>query len=426
MRILFLSQHCDPEPFTRICPLARVLSERGHSVEVLTGFPNYPQGRLYPGYRQRFLQREDLGGVPVLRVPLFPDHSRSAIRRIVSGVSLSLSTTLWGLHYARRPEIVFCYGHPNIVWGARVLQWRFGIPWIYDVQDLWPDTILASGITPPRFLMKIIESYVNRLYCQAPGLTAISPGLREALIARGAAAECVWTVYNWADETRPLCVAREAALAKRWGLEGKFVVMYAGNLGLAQGLEAVLEAAALLAPRRPEVHIVFMGSGVKEPELKALAQRRQLPNVTFIPHQPPAEMGRYLGLADALLIHLLPHPLFDITIPSKTQDYLRSGKPIVMATRGDAAELVRRAGAGVLCEPGDAHSIAAAIEKMASLSPEQLHQMGQAGPAFYERELSLRLGAQRFEEIFQEVWERARAAKSPKKFMSKETWSPPV
>lgn len=400
--------------------------ERGHFVEILTGFPNYPQGRLYPGYRQRFLQREDLGGVPVLRVPLFPDHSRSAWRRIVSGVSLSLSTTLWGLHYAKRPDIVFCYGHPNIVWGARVLQRRFGIPWIYDVQDLWPDTILASGITPPRLFMKIIERYVKSVYCQAPGLTAISPGLREALIARGAPAECVWTVYNWGDESRQPCTPREEALARRWGLEGKFVVMYAGNLGLAQGLEAVLAAAALLAPRRPEVHFVFVGSGVKEQELKALAQRQQLPNVTFIPHQPPSEISRYLGLAEALLIHLLPHPLFDITIPSKTQDYLRSGKPIVMATRGDAAELVRRAGAGVLCEPGDAHSIAAAIEKIASLSPAQLQKMGQAGPAFYEKELSLRLGAQKFEEIFQEVWERARAAHSPKKFISKETLSPPV
>lgn len=397
MRVLFLSQHYEPEPITRVYPLARSLAECGHEVEVLTGVPNYPGGRIYEGYQNRYLQREDLGGVPVVRVPLYPDHGRNPFRRIGSALSLSLSTTLWGLHYTQRPDIVLCYGHPTIVWGAQWLQRRFGTPWVYDVQDLWPDTVAASGIVPPRPLMTILDRYVNSMYRQATGLTVISPGLRDALVARGVPAERLTVIYNWCDEVKQQVAPRDDALARELGLADRFVVMYAGNMGMAQGLEALVEAAEILRDRLPQVQIVLVGGGVKAADIKALAESKRLSNVTFLPPRPLEEIGPTLSLADVLAVHLMPHPLFDLVIPSKTQSYLRAGKPILMAARGCAADLVARAGAGVLCQPGDAASIADGVAQLCALSPEQRQAMGRAGQTFYDRELCLQIGARRFE-----------------------------
>lgn len=408
MRVLFLSQHCEPEPITRVFPLACALARRDHEVEILTGFPNYPGGRIYEGYRNCLLQRETINGVPIVRVPLYPDHGRNPFKRIWSALSLSLSTTLWGLRRMKLPDIVFCYGHPTIVWAAQWLQRHHGVPWVYDVQDLWPDTVMASGIVPPRPLMKMLSNYVNSMYRQASGLTVISRGLRDALIGRGIAQENLSVIYNWCDETRLQVPPPDEALRRELGLNGRFVAMYAGNMGMAQGLETLVEAAALLRDRLPAAQVVFVGGGVKANDIQALARSKQLTNVTFVPPQPLDKVGRMLSIADAQLVHLLPHPLFDLVIPSKTQSSLLAGKPVLMAARGSAAELVENSGGGIICEPGNAESVASGIERLHGMGPQRLRAMGIAGRSFYDRELSLELGAQRFEEAFSTVIERAR------------------
>ncbi len=397
MKILFLSQFFAPEPFARALPFAKELQRLGHCVNVLTGFPNYPGGRVYPGYRIRPWQREDVDGIPVTRVALFPSHDRSAVRRVLNYTSFALSSSVLAPFFAGRPDVVYVY-HPPAALPASLLKTLRGIPFVYDIQDLWPDTIATSKMISSSMILGILRrgcSFVNR---HADHLAVISPGLRGALMERGVLRDKISVIYNWCDEESIRPVDPDPDLAKRLGLAGRFNVMFAGTMGLAQGLDAVLDAAALCARTDPAIQFVFVGGGVERSRLEAKAHGS--PNVLFLPPQPMQEMAPLLALADVLLVHLKNDPLFRITIPSKTQAFLAAAKPILMAVTGDAADIVNSAGAGISVQPENPRAIAEAALHMARLGSDRLRAMGARGRLFYLREMSMEAGVQRFEQLF--------------------------
>jgi len=205
-------------------------------------------------------------------------------------------------------------------------------------------------------------------------------------------------IYNWCDETvfkrDYKCGARLASSAD------KFSILFAGTMGTAQGLVSVLLAAQICQRSVPCAEFVFVGGGVERAKLERMAEEMKLDNVKFMPRQPMDAMGGILSGADVLLVHLKDDPLFRITIPSKTQAYLAAGKPILMGVRGDAAELVKQSQSGVLCEPGNPQSIAEAVKELAGAGPERLAAMGHNGRAFYERELSISSGVEKFDRVF--------------------------
>jgi len=184
--------------------------------------------------------------------------------------------------------------------------------------------------------------------------------------------------------------------------------VFAGTMGKAQALDAVLEAACLLRDKLPKIQFVFVGGGIDVDRLKKKAIEKDLGNVRFLPRRPMSKIGDVLSLADVLLVHLKDDPLFKITIPGKTQAYMAAGRAILMGVRGDAAALVEKAGAGLTCTPEDPQDIVGAVEKFYNMSWEKLDQMGHNGKIFYEQALSLRIGAQRFEKIFQSVVAKAK------------------
>lgn len=406
MRILFVTQFFHPEPFFRGLPFAKALLERGHQVEVLTGFPNYPGGQVYDGYRIRPLQRETIDGVPVIRVPLFPSHDRSSVRRSLNYLSFLGSAATLGPATVTRADVAYVY-HPPITTGmaAVALRGLRGIPFVYDVQDLWPDALATTRMFPPR-LMRPLGAACQLVYRQAARITVLSPGFKRALVSRGLSPRKIEVIYNWCDEAALVAPAGEADVLDPRdadGLDGRFNVVFAGNMGSAQGLDAVLEAARLLRDDRPRVQLVLMGGGVDRERLVAAATRMGLTNLRFLSYRPQREAGRVLRRADALLVHLRDAPLFEITIPSKTQAYMAQGKPLIMAVRGDAADLVRRSGAGVTCAPESPTALAAAVRRLHDLPPEERDAMGARAKRFYERELSAAAGCARFERIFAEV-----------------------
>jgi len=187
-------------------------------------------------------------------------------------------------------------------------------------------------------------------------------------------------------------------------------VLFAGNMGKAQALDTVLEAAHLLQSRASRVSFVMLGGGVEAARLRSKAAELELRNVQFLPPVPMAEVGTLLNAADALLVHLRDDPLFEVTIPSKTQAYMASGKPLLLAVRGDAADLVRRADAGVVAEPEDAPALAAAADRLASLSPSLLEAMGRRARQHYDRHLSIREGTAKFVAIFRRLAAGAQSA----------------
>jgi glycosyltransferase involved in cell wall biosynthesis len=409
MRILLLTQWFEPEPTPKGLIFAKALSENGHEVEVLTGFPNYPGGRVYPGFHIKPFQRETIDGIPVIRVALYPSHDASAARRIMNYVSFAITSATIGSLLTRRPDVIYVF-HPPLTVGiaAAVLGSVKRAPFVYDVQDLWPDTLAATGMMNGRIPLKLVDLTARWVYRRAAHVVAQSPGFATRLRERGVPAAKLSVIYNWSPEegTR---LGEDPRMAEELRADSRFNVVFAGTMGKAQGLDAVLDAAELLDRSRSRVQFVFVGGGIESGRLKDRAQRMALGNVVFLPRLPMSEVGSVLSIADVLLVHLRDDPLFEITVPEKTQAYLCTGKPILVAVRGDAADLVERSGGGVSCEPDDPRSIADAVTRLEAMNEEDLRAMGARAEAFYRSELSLQIGTRRFLDIFERVTKRERA-----------------
>lgn len=404
MRILMLTQWFNPEPTFKGLSFAKELKRLGHEVEVLTGFPNYPGGKLYDGYRIQPLYRERMDGIPVLRVPLYPSHDNSPIKRIANYTSFAFSSAILGTFLTKPADVMYVY-HPPATVGlpASIISLLRRVPFVYDIQDLWPDTLSATGMLGNNTALKIVDKWCRLLYRRASKIVVLSSGFKDILINRGVPKEKIEVIYNWCDESQIQAAKCDKDLAHSLGLAGRFNFVFAGTIGKAQALDAVLDAAAILASQQPNIQFVFVGAGIDVDRLKQKTKDMRLTNVLFLPRRSVSQIGGILDLADVLLVHLKDDPLFKITIPSKIQTYMAVGRPILIGAMGDAAELVERANAGISCTPEDPRSIVESVEKLFAMPHAQLEAMGDNGRKFYERELSLSVGARRFEEIFKSV-----------------------
>ncbi|HOL32775.1 MAG TPA: glycosyltransferase family 4 protein [Anaerohalosphaeraceae bacterium] len=400
MRILYLTHFFQPEPIFWALPLAKELSRKGHQIEVLTGFPNYPAGKLYDGYRIRMLQREVLEGIDVIRVPLYPSHDNSAWRRILCYTSFGLSASLIGPWAAKQADIVYLMQGPmTLGLPALILKLFKRIPFVIHIQDIWPDSLLSTGMFNSKIGLKLLNGWCNFVYKHAAKIITIAPGMKQRLIERGVPENKIEVVYNWCDQAQICPAEKNQELAKSLGMAGRFNVVFAGNMGKAQALEPVLDAAKIVADRQPQVQFVFIGSGVCVEELKQKAADMGLTNVLFLPRRPVSEIGDILNLSDVLFVHLKKDPLFKITIPSKIQSYLAAGRPILVAVPGDASALVQEAQAGLACEPENPQSIADAVCQFSVMSKSELEAMGHRGKQFYQQYLSFEIAAAKIEHI---------------------------
>lgn len=402
IRIVFLSQWFDPEPGAKGLVFVRELIRKGFEVEVVTGFPNYPGGKVYPGYRIKLLQREIIDGIRITRLPLYPDHSHSAIRRIFNYASFAASSLVYCLFFMERKDVMYAY-HPPLTVGVTASLTRLfrRVPVLYDVQDMWPDTLRATGMVSNERVLRAVGIVCKWVFARVDHIVVLSPGFKRLLIERGVPSGKVDVAYNWADEAA--LRAPEGELPANFPGSDRFRVLFAGNMGKAQALGTVLDAAVQLQARDSRVTFVLLGGGVDVEGLKLRCGELELRNVIFLPPVPMSEVGKLLIAADALLVHLRRDPLFTITIPSKTQAYMAVGRPILMAVDGDAAELVRRSGGGVIAASENPDALAQAADDLARLDPSQLQQMGQLARQFYHEQLSLTVGVEQFSTLFKRL-----------------------
>ena len=378
MRVLLLSQYYHPEPVEKVHDLARGLARLGHQVEVVTGFPCYPLGRTYDGWRQRLLARETLDGVSILRVPQIPDHGTSALRRLIYYLSFAVSSAMIGAAAAKRPDVILVYQAAMPVGlAARVLSAVKRAPYVLDVVDLWPESVTMSGMARGRLLEWLIRLVMRFIYSGAKRISVVTEGFRENLVRHGVAERKLTVIHNWMPSETYQRMPYDAALAAREGLAGRFNVMYAGNMGSLQDLQTVIEAAKRLR-WLPGGQFVLVGGGTEYDRLVAAAQREKLTNVRFLGRRPPESMAALYALADVLLVHVKPDPLTEISIPSKTFAYLAAGKPVLMAVRGDAARMVEQDGFGVAVEPSNPEALADAVRRMVEMDPAARALMGGA------------------------------------------------
>lgn len=402
IRVLLLTQWFEPEPTFKGMDFARELLRQGFEVEVVTGFPNYPGGKIYPGYTLKWLQRELIDGVQVTRVPLYPSHDQGAVGRVLNYVSFAASALIYGLFAAKRPDVIYAYHPPLTVGIAAVLIRLFRrAPVVYDIQDMWPDTLRATGMFSNEKALKVVSRVCDWVYRRADQLVVLSPGFKRLLIERGVPADKIELIYNWCAEDS-LAAPQGVVPAAFFG-QDKFRILFAGNMGKAQALDAVLRAAELLQQQAPDLTFVFLGGGVDVRRLQEFAVDKSLTNVTFLPPVPMTEVGNYLNAADVLLVHLKKDPLFTITIPSKTQAYMAVGKPILMAVDGDAADLVRDSGCGQIAESENPQAIADAALALMQAGSDERNAMAINSRRFYQEKLSLSVGAARFVAIFKKL-----------------------
>ncbi|MEO6003565.1 MAG: glycosyltransferase family 4 protein [Opitutus sp.] len=400
MRILMLIQWCHPEPDFKCIPMACALRDRGHDVEVLTGFPNYPGGKVYPGYKIRPWSREVIQGIPVTRVALYPSHDSSAARRAANYGSFALSASLLGPWLTRRPDVVYAYNPMGLP--AMVLRWLENVPFVYDIQDLWPDSLFASGMMSQwSSIEKLLGSFFKLVYRKASHLLVLSDGFKASLVARGVPANKVTVVYNWTNEITHQPQPADPALATRLGMSRRLNIIYTGNIGKAQALDVVLSAARQLSQTRPEVLFTLVGGGTEREALRQQAASDGLTNVQFLAAVPPTEISALCGLADGLLVHLRDEPLFRTTIPSKVQAYLATGKPLIAGVAGDARNLVERSGGGICFTPEKTEQLVDAVEQLCRLSSRERSEMGNRAAAFYRENLSIHVAAKEYERVFE-------------------------
>lgn len=385
-------------------PFAKELVRRGHQVQVLTGFPNYPGGKIYDGYKIKILQREEMDGIPLIRLPLFPSHDRSSFKRILCYTSLAFSQSLIGTFAIESADVAYvCQGPATIGLPALVIKLIRRIPFAYNIQDLWPDSLSATGMFDNNWGLELVNSWCKFVYKRAAKVIVITPGTKQKLIDRGVPEDKVEVIYNWCDDKLICRDERDEELAKRLRMSNKFNIVFAGNMGKAQGMEAVLDAAKLLVEPCPNLQFVFIGGGVEVENLKQKANLLGLTNVIFHGRKPVSEIGPILRLADVLLVHLRDDPLFRITIPSKTQAYMAIGRPILIGVKGDAADLIKKANAGICVAPGNVKNIADGIKELYSMRPQQRDEMGANGMQYYDEHLSFGTAVNKYEQIFNAV-----------------------
>ena len=402
MKILLLTQWFDPEPTFKGLAFAKELKRQGHDVQVLTGFPNYPGGKIYDGYKLKLYQREEVDGISILRVALYPNHDSSALKRIFNYISFAFMAILFGIFATRKADVIYAYHPPLTVGIAAIFIKLFRrTPIIYDIQDMWPDTLKATGMLNNNKILNLIGSVCNLVYRFVDHIVVLCPGFKQLLIERGVPKEKISVIYNWCDE-QGLTQAKPAKLEYQQLMQNKFNIVFAGNMGKAQALDIILEVAKNLQ-NFPDIQFVFVGGGTETERLKQRSSIEGIPNAIFIPRMPMAEVGGILELSNLLLVHLKKDPLFEITLPSKTQAYMAMGKPILMAVAGDAAELVQKAQCGCIAISEDAASIQQAILEIYQLPASEQQKMGINARNFYIQELSLESGVKQFVSIFEKV-----------------------
>ncbi|EPN9968647.1 TPA: glycosyltransferase family 4 protein [Vibrio vulnificus] len=401
MKILLLTQWFDPEPTFKGLLFAQALRDEGHEVEVLTGFPNYPGGKVYDGYKILLYQKEILDGIVVHRVPLYPSHDSSALKRIFNYVSFAVTSSILGLIKTRNIDVIYSY-HPPLTTSlsAAVLAFFKRIPFVVDIQDLWPDTLAATGMVNNKKVLRVVDRVCHLVYRRASKIVVLSPGFKERLLSKGVPESKVEVIYNWCNE--PALNNYEECSVKLPS-NGQLNLVFAGNLGFAQGLPAIIDAAEILMVNKVAVNIVFVGDGIAKSDAIAQSKEKKLDNVYFLPRVPMSQVGALLHQSDILLVHLNDEELFRITIPSRTQANLAIGKPIIMGVKGDAADLIKMSESGVTCEPNNSDSLAEAIQSIVSKTSAELELMGNNAKSFYYQKLSLEKGVKRFISVFEGV-----------------------
>lgn len=382
MRILFLSDNFPPEvnaPASRTFEHCRRWAAAGHAVTVVTCAPNFPRGEVFPGYRNALWRWEKMDGVRVLRVWTYIAANEGFVRRVLDYVSFMIAAVVASPLTGRADVVVGTSPQFFTACAAWMVSALKGAPFVFELRDLWPESIRAVGAMREGFALRFLERVELFLYRRAAAIVAVTHSYKDILVRRGIDAGKISVVTNGVELERFRPMARDAALAGSLGLAGRITAGYIGTHGLAHGLETILDAAVLMSAR-PEFRFLFLGDGADKDRLKRLAVARGLKNVVFVDTVPKEDVPRYWSLLDISIIHLRRTELFKNVIPSKLFECMGMGIPVLLGVAGESAEILAKADAGTAFPPGDARALADALIAFGA-EPERAAAWRRNGPA---------------------------------------------
>jgi colanic acid biosynthesis glycosyl transferase WcaI len=385
MKILFLTQYFPPEvgaAQTRLQSMVEELRDLGHSVEVVTAFPNYPHGRIATAYRGSFYRHEISSGVDIHRVWLFPAMG-SGLLRMLGFLSFSL-TSLWGLFRANTPDYLFVESPPPMLALPAFIYSRIrGVPFILNIADLWLDTVQEFGLLKKGWLANLLFRLEKCSFDKAAYVNAVTDGNYEILLRKkGVPADKLLYLPNGVNTRKFQPQPADGSLISKLALPDKKIILYAGTLGAAHGLTSVLEAAKLLE-NEADIHFLFLGDGSARKDLQKMQVEMGLRNVSFRDPVPVEDVPTYYSIATCGLASLRNVPIFESARPSKVFPAMACGKPLIFAGSGEMARLLRSANAGLVIPSETPRALADAVLRLARDS-EFATQLGANGRRFVE------------------------------------------
>lgn len=392
-----------PVPVLVPLGIARALLRRGHSVEILTSVPYEPDGSVMPGFKAWQSRTDEIEGMTVHHAALVPSHDASARRRMTTYLSWAVSATLVGFRILRRADVALVFSSPATA-ALPAMLWRriTRTPYVLYVQDIWPDSVFATGFLGGTLTRRIAESSLTRFctwaYKSAAHIAVISPGAVAVLESRGVPSEKISLVYNWSEEAQDSLMDPRAARTKLGIPPDAFVISYAGTHGPAQGLDVVIEAATEVRDLK-DLRVFLAGDGLARKDLRELVAKLGCKNVTLAGPLPLDEMGLVRSASTVQLVCLADDPIFRVTMPSKVQAILKSGTAAIAIGAGDAATVIEESGAGWSVPAGDRAALVDAFRTAHGESQDALSARGQAGRAYYRRTMSEAIGGDRLDAI---------------------------
>jgi colanic acid biosynthesis glycosyl transferase WcaI len=412
MKILYVSQYFPPEmgaPAARAAELGQHWAEAGHDVSILTGFPNHPTGVVPPEWRSRFhrlIYREKTGRVEVFRTWLWPLPNRKAHERMRNYASFCLSAGLRGLGIPS-PDVIIATS-PQLLVGLSGwwLSCAKRVPFVFEVRDLWPESLIAVGAGDGLSLLhKSLSALADFLYRRSDHIVVVSPAFKEHLMKHRHVPPGKISIVQNGVETKLFAPSNADAnhrLRQRIGAEGKFLVCYVGTMGWAHGLETLLDAASQLQTQRPKVLFVLIGEGADKERIKSISQSRGLNNIRFFDQQPRETIPAFISASDACLVLLKKTDVFKTVIPTKMLEFMSCARPVILGVDGQARQMVEEAGAGIVIEPESSAALVQAICQLGA-NPELGLALGQRGREYILRNLSRRQTADCYLGVLEEL-----------------------
>ncbi len=415
MKILYVSQYFPPEmgaPAARAAELARHWARSGHQVSVLTGFPNHPTGVVPEEWRsrlRRLVYNETVIDVHIYRTWLWPLPNRKAHERMRNYASFCLSAGLRGLTIPRSDVIVATSPQLLVALAGWWLAFARQIPFVFEVRDLWPESLTAVGAGgEDSLLYHALGAIAKFLYQRADRIVVVTPAFKDHLIRKWRVpAEKIAVVENGVetDLFSPQPLAANQSLRQQLNAEGKFLVCYVGTMGMAHGLETLLDAASRLQWENPGVRFLLVGEGAEKERIKSLAHSRGLGNVVFLDQQPREKIPAFISASDACLVLLKKTDVFKTVIPTKMLEFMSCARPVILGVDGQARQIVEEAEAGIVIEPENAEALAGAIQKLAA-NPELGATFGQKGREYILQYFSRDQTAKKYIRILEPMLEK--------------------